>query len=443
MRMAQLLLTAAILLALPVPASAATVTYQPPREYYKGAYDPAVVTVQAASGEANDIRVEAANGQDRFVIRDFGAVLEPGACERLDDHSVRCPPASVLVLAGDRDDRVGGDGIAQIRGGDGDDVLSGATHVAGDAGDDRLTGPPGHYYSYLDGGPGDDLLVDGAARGALRPGPGRDTVAAGEGDDIVVDDDAERGADRFDGGRGTDTLKLGSRADGARIDLATQTSSDGDALAGFEGASGGRGDDVIAGSDGPNWIAGGPGQDRLVGADGDDRLQGGGGFDHFDAGAGDDRIDARRDSEDDYTRVPGASGDAELDARPEPIACGPGQDVIVDLYDDLVGPDCERLPHGLRPRPVAVRPSSVDLVIPCRRAVGGIRRRCEGTVTVQSSSLAQATLRFSPARERFSFRGAARRVRVRADVGSDATTFLVRYRTGQGFGVRWTVAGLR
>ena len=447
------LLAVAALLVLPGQASAATVTYTPPTPGGgKGSLDPPRIAVLAAPGEANDITVEPQDASGHRVIRDAGAPLD-GNCERLDARALRCPAATVSVDAGDRDDRVrgattatGGPGDDVLEavdiadGGDGDDVLTGRI-ARGGAGDDRLTAPSGdnlYGATELDGGPGDDLLADGALDGRLLPGPGRDVALGGGGDDTIVDEDPEPAADRLEAGGGVDLLDLGGREQSARIDLAVQATSDGDALAGFEGARGGLGDDVVTGDDGPNQLFGGGGDDRLSGAGGNDRLTGGAGFDSFDAGPGNDRVDA-------LTRTTFAAGDPRLDGRPEPIACGPGADVIVELHEDLVGRDCERLPLGLRPRPVSVRRRTIELLVTCPRQVPRSRGRCTGSVTVADAAAEEFGAAPRPARAGFSFAGRQARVRATGPEPPPPGPAIVTVRYGRegDIAVRWIVPRLR
>jgi hypothetical protein len=69
---------------------------------------------------------------------------------------------------------------ATVRGGDGDDVLTGGALLAGRAGNDRLTGA-----LRMDGGPGDDVIVHGDLENGERRS-GRVRVRCGPGHDRVV-----------------------------------------------------------------------------------------------------------------------------------------------------------------------------------------------------------------------------------------------------------------
>ena len=63
---------------------------------------------------------------------------------------------------------------------------------------------------FLDGGEGDDRLVGGAGQDELEGGPGADEAYAGDGDDVGLFSPGESsgGQDFYDGGKGSDTLKL-------------------------------------------------------------------------------------------------------------------------------------------------------------------------------------------------------------------------------------------
>jgi hypothetical protein len=100
-------------------------------------------------------------------------------------------------------------------------------------------------------------------------------------------------------------------------------------------ADGGGGDDVLEGGTLGDQLTGGPGDDELYGADGSDVLAGGAGDDYLQGDAGADTFD-------------GGEGDDDLQAAETPatpdaaIACGAGDDVVVDYDDaDAIDDDCE------------------------------------------------------------------------------------------------------
>ncbi len=126
--------------------------------------------------------------------------------------------------------------------------------IVGTAGNDVVTGTPGHDVIVTGGGRdwvrasgGDDVICAGAARDVVSAGPGDDTVAAGSARDSVF------------GGDGDDTLTGGPKAD-----IVT----------------GGNGNDRITGSAGNDTIFGHDGDDDLVGSTGSDTCRGGSGLDH-------------------------------------------------------------------------------------------------------------------------------------------------------------------
>ena len=433
----RLFIAVVLCLASAAPAGAATVDFREEGECHKYGCEPDLLYVNAAPGETNGVRVTFEAGT--VLIEDTGADLG-GACEALGPRVRRCPRdastgVQVRVELGDGDDRASVvAGNASVAGGDGNDDIH-ASYAQGDAGDDRLALPEG-LYGRAAGGPGDDELIGTRQGEVLDPGPGRDMVVAGAGADTVLDDDPAPSSDALDGGDGRDTLVLGDRTDGVRLDLGAQTTSDGDALSGFENAEGGRGDDVLVGDAGANHFDGGSGDDRLAGGDGDDRLIGGADFDRFDAGAGDDEVDARLVAS---RRV----GEVLLDAEPEPIHCGGGDDQVSPA-GDLVHADCERLPFGVPRLPVRVARSGywAEFAVRCPREFTR-RKRCRVEVGVGEAEWMN---------ERFTRRatipaGRTVRVRVKTNLVGQTSPHLLSVtfglRPGWSRGVRWIVSRLR
>jgi Ca2+-binding RTX toxin-like protein len=128
---------------------------------------------------------------------------------------------------------------------------------------DHIVVPP--TVSYVDGGPGDDVIVGSlttAASGSCETGchleVGSQTFEGGPGDDIVYGD---RGNDILRGNAGDDRLY------------------------------GGIGDDRLEGGPGNDWLSGGFGADTIDGQEGNDYVRGDGTIDHiFDTGGGFDTL---------------------------------------------------------------------------------------------------------------------------------------------------------
>ena len=158
--------------------------------------------------------------------------------------------------------------------GDGSDTLGGIEGATGSDGDDDITGDEKRNVFFL--------LVGGA-----------DTVDLGGGDDFV---DAGPGADDLSGGSGIDYLGTfdGSggrpRGNGVTVDLSTNTTSDGDALSGFEGAFGTLENDIFTGNAASNGFFPFDGDDVVVAGGGDDLVDPGNGVDDADGGAGVDLL---------------------------------------------------------------------------------------------------------------------------------------------------------
>jgi Ca2+-binding RTX toxin-like protein len=269
---------------------------------------PPVVTVRGEPGERNNLQITREGAT--LIIRDGGAALRAGnRCTAQADGSVWCPSTTLVVLAGDGDDRVMDGAIGTVDGGAGNDIIASDGTVTGGDGNDMLTGGVA-----LDGGAGDDVLSAGDGPQTLTPGPGADRVTAGAGDDLIVDETAAPAADLIDGGEGVDALLFSGRKAAVTVDLSQTSQRAGSAgenntITGFELASGGSGDDTLKlALPVPvghlfSQLPLGRGDDRLslsaevrlrfLAGPGNDTLYGSAGRDVFDAGSGRDRVNGR------------------------------------------------------------------------------------------------------------------------------------------------------
>ncbi|HEX8744299.1 MAG TPA: calcium-binding protein [Thermoleophilaceae bacterium] len=342
---------AVVLIAAPSTAAAATVRSQPGSKY-----ESPKLTFQAARGEANDVAVSGPASERRVIDR--SAPLGAGdGCRQVGEHEAICRDADhLLIVLGDGDDR------ATLA----NDVITFGAFVAGDEGDDVLTG-----------GPGDEFL---------QGGDGRDDIAGGPGDDSIAGDSNTPFADRLDGGEGTDSLDYDEHPLGVRVDLSDPAApagaeGEGDVQAGFEETSAGKsGPSVLVGDDGANFLESRGRGSRVVGGGGDDLLYVQRAS-TADGGPGDDRIGSDRSSR---------------------VACGKGTDALLSggggyradgwfLSEfGLVDRDCERLPLAfpnfevvLRPRP-KLRDGRASLRIPCPRDAD-YDRGCSGQVRLRDS----------------------------------------------------------
>lgn len=366
-----------------VPASAATVTgnVRPGNEETDGTPLGSVI-FQAARGEANRVTFREVGGKN--VITDSGAVLRArGNCDRVNAHKVTCPytESGVKILLGNRGDRlrIVGEGLLdQARGG---------------AGNDRLTGAGG--YDYLYGEDGRDTLRGGGGGDQLHAGSGKDNLIGGGGDDTLYDDRAAQptSADRFDGGRGSDTIDYSARRAGLDIDLSrlpaeVLTGAEDDRISGMENANGGRGNDRIAGTDGENSFSGGPGNDRITGEGGRDLMSGDRGNDNVNGGAGPDVINGDQGVD----TLTGGRGDdlifsvdtdVEEDRTQDNVRCDAGaDDVIGGPRDTLV--ECETIGGWERGLFAAIKPTieggTATFTVDCRPDGADT---CHGTLTLE------------------------------------------------------------
>ena len=306
----------------------------------------------AGAGEANDVSITSDSGGLR--VHDAGATIEPGTnCRRVSAQTVLCVADGVeSVKLGDRDDRISAPAVG-VLGGDGNDVLD-VTSGDGGAGDDIVTCNAAARGCILNGGPGSDRVTGG---------PDFDTITGGPGDDLL------------DGGAGFDVVSFFEHTAAVDVDLASipqraTSPGENDSLAGFEGALGGSGDDVIEGAAGvtipsaymaiaggagndvitvrsPMTVLGNDGDDTLIGSPGRDVLEGGNGRDTIRAGAGNDRISGGSGAD----VLLGQSGDDIISGRDgrlgnDRLSCGPGQDrASADRRDRVVGCDRVRRPR--------------------------------------------------------------------------------------------------
>ncbi len=353
-----------------------------------------VLHFDAAPGETNQVtmRREAA-GSAVFDVQDTGAPLQPsGGCTSKDEHTAACAlagPFNAIVMAnlGDGNDSLTleGDGFGLgtlIGAGPGDDSISGACEVNGNAGNDSIT-LCDRDYSIAQGGPGDDTLTGGAGNDDLQGGGGRDVLRGGPGNDFLNENDGENGApedaDVLDGGPGTDELFYGEHLHGVTLNLGATgpagAPGEGDTVSGIEDVSGTNYADTLIGDDGPNRLSGNIGADTIAGGGGDDQLEGGPGADKLSGGMGADVIYAR-------------------DLFRDRVDCGDGQDKVSAEPADSVAAGCAHV-HRSPVRLLAQRRlrerggGKVNLLFACQGSLEGILAlqdtfgACPGTASIE------------------------------------------------------------
>lgn len=155
-------------------------------------------------------------------------------------------------------------------------------YLNGTSGADRLVADK-LFASELRGGAGDDVLTGNGLSSKLIGGTGDDTYTVKSAGDVVIEN----------AGEGTDTVTayldyiLGNNVENLRLA--------GDARVGTGNALdnrivGGTGNDTLSGLGGNDSIQGGDGNDRLLGGDGNDTLRGDAGDDVIEGGAGNDQL---------------------------------------------------------------------------------------------------------------------------------------------------------
>ena len=204
----------------------------------------------------------------------------------------------------------------------------------------------------LDGGAGNDYLLDGAGNDTISGGPGGDVWIAGGGSDVFAGGDGDDSVD-YSGRGAAVTIRL----DGSAV---SGQAGENDVVGGdVEGAFGGAGNDVIAGNGigdrligngGNDSITGGAGEDRIEGSEGDDTIDSRDGrFDSIDCGAGTDTLLADAgDAAVNCEIAPDRDGDGTLneqDCAPDNAAIHPAAGEIVG---NAVDEDCKGGPQYLR-----------------------------------------------------------------------------------------------
>jgi hypothetical protein len=210
--LARVALAAALALAAPATAQAASVTVNGPP-------GGAGLLVGAGNAAGTDIAVSL-DAQGRVVVSTTSDPLAgtaecPLTASAGAVTTVTCGPASdytdlgfgltagddTLVIAPDvaiDADALGGAGTDRLTGG------AGADNLDGGPGDDSVAGGPGADV-LVGGGTGDDVLDGGPGADTVSGGPGADALAGGDGADALT---AGAGADSVDGGPGRDSIDV-------------------------------------------------------------------------------------------------------------------------------------------------------------------------------------------------------------------------------------------
>jgi Ca2+-binding RTX toxin-like protein len=195
---------------------------------------------------------------------------------------------SLVGDAGNDTLTMAGTGSASLFGGTGTDTLTGGPvrdHLSGDDGDDTVRGGGG--VDTLFGGFGNDLLVGGLGDDTVFGDSGSDTLSGqlgndslngGAGSDTLIAAISVDGADRLSGGAGTDEADYSARnnlAPGTVLSLSPDgVADDGEPGEGdniftdVENISGGTGENDISGSPTANVLIGGQSADTINSVDG-------------------------------------------------------------------------------------------------------------------------------------------------------------------------------
>jgi Ca2+-binding RTX toxin-like protein len=205
-----------------------------------------------------------------------GACSHPNASDLSDVTCTTGPTSFVANLGSDNlaDTFIGSlqtSSAMTVNGGPGNDALAAMGTVNGDDGDDLLGGTApnsvSNFPSTMNGGVGNDTLLDGDQDTTMNGDTGVDTAKFFSGNNTITIDGVKN-----DGPSGGDNVGLT-----------------------VENVTGGPGNDNItgrtSGANAANKLAGGGGDDVLNGLDGSDKLDGGPGADTFNGGTGTDTVD--------------------------------------------------------------------------------------------------------------------------------------------------------
>lgn len=182
------------------------------------------------------------------------------------------------VKGGSGDDNLTGNTLAnRLDGGDGNDIVFGSPNVAllNDSGD-KLIGGLGNDSFFGGGGP-DSVSFKGSPAGETID-VSLGFAEGGEGEDAFVDV-----IEKITGSQFKDNIKTGPTGAGSGLNFYVK------ALKGADTVTGSNGNDSLSGGAGNDNLQGSGGNDTLSGADGNDRLYGGQGVDTGNGGKGKDR----------------------------------------------------------------------------------------------------------------------------------------------------------
>lgn len=278
------------------------------------------LTVVAGTGFANRITVLQTSPAAVRVRDALRPITTSFPCTNLAANEISCPAnfaQRLDVSLQDGDDTAHNATLrsAVLRGGPGQDVLSGAGGAdvfVGGLGRDTVTyqartaavsvrldgialdGQPGEQDDVrpdvedVTGGRGDDQLVGSAVANRLSGAAGDDVLLGLGGADLL---DGGAGADEVFGGTGTDRATYAARTAPVVVSLddlpGDGQTGEGDNVHGdVEDVDGGGAADRLTGNAARNTLRGGSGSDRLLGLDGPDRLEGGADVDFGNGGAG-------------------------------------------------------------------------------------------------------------------------------------------------------------
>jgi len=328
------------------------------------------VRVTETGNEVNQIGVRYDAGTDTYTVNDAAANLNPSPpCTMVDAHTATCPGAGITRISvdtADRDDTItldpgtipstvtqdldggsGNDSVhganspGTVRGGSGNDLVTGRGTLLGDSGNDVISGSP--FADTLRGSTGRDLLNGGDGPDDIAGGSNSDTllypgnrvtpinvtIGSGNRNDGGVEDQGTSGRDTV---HGDIEAVVGTVAGDTLIgDGSTETLF---GMAGNDLILGNGGNDLLGGFEGDDLMFGGSGRDTLRGSFGNDRLSGGSSDDRLAGGPDNDFLKGKHGSD----VMKGKTGIDTIRAhdgtRDVKISCGPGPNALESAKRD-------------------------------------------------------------------------------------------------------------
>ena len=208
-------------------------------------------------GSAGNDTLTGGLGNDTFIIASKGDGVDIISGGGGDNDTIQITGTTAIMFAGFNA------ALLSI-----ENFVGNGLQILGTAGDDTfdLTGlTSGSGVTFLDGGAGNDTLIDNDTFGSdLRGAAGNDTLIGGASDNLLI---GGAGNDALNGGGGNDTASYAASKLGVNVNLHLGTGLQGDAagdtLTDIDNLTGSTKNDIFEGNSGNNILDGGAGVDTV------------------------------------------------------------------------------------------------------------------------------------------------------------------------------------